>query len=149
LGIYNRIGNPHYLASTSGRCRRAEYFQKVKPINLNVFRKMAFYARGADVSLMGIIHYEIAKFQGKSTFTLPYPVLAEAQFDDAVFHKILGTFKAVPDERRNYEKWITQTEAYIVSDGKRPILSRETEDIPCGIDGASYNSSLYSATFNW
>jgi hypothetical protein len=23
LGIYNRIGNPHYLASTSGRCRRA------------------------------------------------------------------------------------------------------------------------------
>jgi hypothetical protein len=21
---YNRIGNPHYLASTSGRCRRAD-----------------------------------------------------------------------------------------------------------------------------
>jgi hypothetical protein len=33
---YNRIGNPHYLASTSGRCRRAEHNIK-EVINLDEY----------------------------------------------------------------------------------------------------------------
>ena len=61
-----------------------------------------------------------------------------------------GNLIAVPAERENYEKWITQTTAYMDSSRNQPTIIREKVSIPCGDEtNNSFKVVNYAATFNW
>ena len=123
------------------------YFGHVKTIDMSVFEKMANYAKENSVSLMGIIHYEIAKYQNLHEFVLPYPVLAFPTDEDMVGHTLVGNFIAVPAERIAYEKWIIDAKTYIKLYDNNVEMTRHTEYIICGPN--EQQQINYEAKFKW
>ncbi|MBL7917752.1 MAG: hypothetical protein JNM96_05100 [Bacteroidia bacterium] len=76
-----------------------------KPINNLInpfFKAIAYYARWKNISLIGIIDYEVAKSEGKKEFYIKYPVKENGNK--------LSYYLTLTTERKDYDQWVKNTE---------------------------------------
>ncbi|WP_428663808.1 fibronectin type III domain-containing protein [Runella sp.] len=129
-----------------------KFNKKTDNMDYALFMRLAKYAKENNVSLMGIIHYHIAKTKKMNEFVIPYPTLADKGNGTIPFgwQRWLGT-TALEIEKKNYEKWILNTEKYIKQVEKEVEIERRKEDkyIP-GVNGNPIKITYeYEATFKW
>lgn len=76
-------------------------------LNLNIFEKLANYAKSKSVSLIGIIDYEIAILENKKEYYIRYPKKLAA---DA--NQVIGTFD-INSQQSEFSKLIQNAENYL------------------------------------
>ncbi|WP_028526233.1 hypothetical protein [Runella limosa] len=120
----------------------------IKKMDYHLFSRLANYALKQKVSLMGIIHYEIARLESKNSFILPYPIFKSNVM--AFGHQPIA-LKALQTERDRYDKWVENTKRYIEIDRQQTNLRLIRRTVLETIDpkGDITIEHSYEAKFEW